>query len=97
MRLPWRRTPQPMTCEEVAAVLQTYLDDESDPISARRVAHHLEDCVRCGMEASTYRRIKDSIRRGEPDLDPDSVARLRAFGEQLAAGQIIIDTDPSVS
>ena len=85
MRLPWRRTPRPMSCHEVAAVLQAFLDDETDDVAARRVAHHLHDCVRCGMEAATYERIKHSVGRDRRPLDPSAVARLRRFGEQLAA------------
>ncbi len=77
-----------MSCAEVGAVLQAYLDDETDEVATRRVAHHLEDCLRCGMEVVTYRRIKESLGRCGPDLDPASIARLRAFGERLAAGQV---------
>lgn len=85
MRLPWRRTPRPMTCHEVAAVLQAFLDDETDEVAARRVADHLHDCVRCGMEAATYERIKQSVGRGRLPLDPSTIARLRRFGQQVAA------------
>ncbi len=86
MRLRWRRTPRPMSCHEVSLVLQAFLDDETDEVAASRVAHHLHDCVRCGMEAATYERIKQSVGRDRPALDPVTVARLRRFGEQLAAG-----------
>ncbi len=86
MRLRWRRTPRPMSCHEVQAVIQAFLDDETDEVAARRVADHLHDCVRCGMEAATYERIKQSVGRHRPALDPATVARLRRFGEQLAAG-----------
>jgi anti-sigma factor RsiW len=88
MRLPWRREPRPMSCEEVGTVLQAYLDDETDEVATRRVAHHLEDCLRCGMEVVTYRRIKASLSRRELELDPASLARLQAFGERLAAGKV---------
>ena len=86
MKLHWRRTPRPMSCHEVSLVLQAFLDDETDEVAASRVAHHLHDCVRCGMEAATYERIKQSVGRDRPALDPLTVARLRRFGEQLAAG-----------
>lgn len=86
MRLPWRRTPRPVTCHEVGLVLQAFLDDETDEVAALRVADHLRDCVRCGMEAATYERIKRSVGRDRPALDPDTVTRLRRFGERLAAG-----------
>ncbi len=86
VRWPWRR--RPISCHEVGAVIQAFLDDETDEVAARRVARHLHDCVRCGMEAATYERIKQSFGRSGPPLDPDSVARLRRFGEQLAAGEL---------
>jgi anti-sigma factor RsiW len=97
MRLPWRREPRPITCAEVGAVLQAYLDDEIDEIATRRVTHHLEDCLRCGMEVVTYRRIKESLGRRGPDLDPASMARLRAFGERLAAGDVADPGDAPAS
>jgi anti-sigma factor RsiW len=93
MRFPFRRRPRPMTCHEVAEVLQTYLDDETDEVAARRVAHHLEDCVRCGLEVVTYRHIKETIVRGAPELDTATVERLRAFGERVAAGHVTGDGD----
>lgn len=88
MRLPWRREPRPISCAEVKAVLQAYLDDETDELATRRVALHLEDCGRCGMEVVIHRHNKESLSRRGPDLDPASVARLRAFGARLAAGDI---------
>lgn len=88
MRLRWPWEKRPMSCHEVGEVIQAFLDDETDEVAARRVAQHLHDCVRCGMEAATYERIKQSVGRSGPPLDPQSVERLRAFGEQLAAGEL---------
>ncbi len=84
-------TRNQMSCHQVGKVLQTYLDDELDDDSARKVAAHLEDCRRCGLEAETYEALKASLRRGPSGLADDSVARLRQFGERLATG----DLDPS--
>jgi anti-sigma factor RsiW len=72
-----------MTCAEVARVLQAYLDGETDEVTARRVAAHLEDCRRCGLEIRTYREIKNALARRQK---PDAVARLRGFGESLLHG-----------
>ncbi|AYV26444.1 anti-sigma factor family protein [Streptomyces avidinii] len=80
----WARRPgeRRMNCIQVARVLQSYLDGESDEVTARRVAAHLEDCRRCGLEASVYREIHHALaRRAEPDSD--AVARLRQFGQSL--------------
>lgn len=71
-----------MNCLQVARLLQSYLDGETDEVTARRVAAHLEDCRRCGLEASAYEEIRGALsRRGRPDAQ--AVARLRAFGEAL--------------
>ncbi|MGK5448618.1 anti-sigma factor family protein [Streptomyces radiopugnans] len=71
-----------MNCLQVARVLQAYLDGETDEITARRVAAHLEDCRRCGLEASVYREIKSALARHEQP-DAGAVHRLRVFGEAL--------------
>ncbi len=54
-------TPSQMSCRQVGKVLQTYLDDELDDDTARKVAAHLEDCRRCGLEAETYEALKESL------------------------------------
>ncbi|WP_234353225.1 anti-sigma factor family protein [Streptomyces ardesiacus] len=67
---------------QVARVLQAYLDGEADEVTARRVAAHLEDCRRCGLEAETYQKIKSALsRRAVPE--PEAVERLRGFAEGL--------------
>jgi anti-sigma factor RsiW len=72
-------------CREVATYLHRYLDGEVDDRTRRRVAAHLEDCRRCGLEAETYRALKRALaRRGA--LPDDAVARLHSFAEQLLAG-----------
>lgn len=82
----WRRMrggKDEASCHEVARVLQSYVDGHVDELTARRVARHLEICRRCGLEAETYTRIKESLaRRG--GVDPEAVERLRAFGARLA-------------
>lgn len=81
----WRRRREERdeaSCHEVARVLQSFLDGQVDDLTARRVARHLESCRRCGLEAETYTRIKNTLaRRG--GVDPEAVERLRAFGAQL--------------
>lgn len=72
------------SCREVGHVLQTYLDGELDELAALRITRHLELCRRCGMEAETYAEIKGALgHRGTSTVDPDAVARLRAFGQRL--------------
>lgn len=71
-----------MTCMQVARVLQTCLDGEADEITAQRVAAHVEDCRRCGLETTVYQEIKNSLARQELP-DETAMARLRAFGATL--------------
>jgi anti-sigma factor RsiW len=78
-----------MSCRRVGEVLQAYLDGEVDDITSGRVAHHLEDCRRCGMELGVYTEIKTSLSRGGSTVDDAAVARLREFSQRLADG-----TDP---
>ncbi len=74
------------SCHEVGRRLQAYLDGELDERRMRRIAAHLEDCRRCGLESSTYTALKDSIRSGAP-VDPEPIERLREFGRRIAAGE----------
>ena len=81
-------TPSQMSCRQVGKVLQTYLDAELDNDTACKVAAHLEDCRRCGLEAETYEALKQSLCRGPAGSADEPVARLRDFGERLARGEI---------
>jgi len=78
------------TCREVGRILQTYLDGELDPGRVVKVTAHLEHCRRCGMEADTYERIKESLARvAQQGLirpeDQLSIERLRRFADNLRA------------
>jgi hypothetical protein len=74
-------------CAEVARWLQPYLDDEVDARTLRLVGAHLEVCRRCGLEAETYRALKEALaRRSDPPAEP--LARLRSFADHLAAGDV---------
>lgn len=75
------------SCMQVMRVLQSYLDGQTDEVTARRVANHLDACRRCGLEAATYREIKAALaRRPAATLGDDSIERLRQFGSALARG-----------
>ncbi len=85
------RPEAPATCAEVARTLQPFLDGEVDEHTRSLVARHLDDCRDCGLEAETYRSLKDSMRaRGTPP--PDALARLRDFAERITDGTL----DPGV-
>ena len=74
-----------MNCREVGKVLQAYLDGELEN-DTDKVAAHIEVCKRCGLESETYTKIKRALGNPEEDLDSETLARLREFGEGLISG-----------
>ena len=82
----WLRRRRPTAdCREVGKVLQSYLDGDVEPDFAAKIAMHLEACKDCGLEHETYSRIKSSLADRRPTVSDDVVARLRDFGDSLAA------------
>jgi hypothetical protein len=70
----------------VARVLQAHLDGElADPMS-RLVAHHLDLCLRCGLQADSWRWLKRSIAGLAPRDDPRQLSRVREFVDDLVKG-----------
>jgi anti-sigma factor RsiW len=87
MRLFRRHANTPMDCHQVGRLLQRYLDGELDELRTRRLAAHLEDCRRCGLEADTYEQIKVSLaQRRAHDRPLDALERLNDFAYQLVRG-----------
>ena len=70
-------------CREAMRELQTYLDGGLDEQAAPRIARHLADCRRCGLEARIYTEIKTSLARRDREAPDDAVARLREFAAHL--------------
>jgi RNA polymerase sigma-70 factor (ECF subfamily) len=81
-----RRTvvDRPFTCREVGKLLQRYFDGYADEHATAKVAEHLEDCRRCGLDSGIYREIKASLARQATALPETTLVRLRRFGQQLA-------------
>ena len=74
-------------CHQVAKVLQSYLDGETEPPTSSMVAAHLEVCRKCGLEASTYLAIKTAIaaspKTETTTVDSAAIDRLREFANAL--------------
>jgi predicted anti-sigma-YlaC factor YlaD len=86
----WSRLTGMATCREVGKMMQTYLDGELDGANADNVTAHLELCLRCGMEADTYGRIKQALAHVSADgmVHPEdqlAIERLRRFADALTA------------
>ncbi len=83
----WFRRHKPeVDCREVGRVLQSYLDDNVEAGFAGKIAAHLDECKKCGLESATYTQIKDSLGDTRPDVDDDAMSRLRSFGAKLTDG-----------
>ena len=74
----------PLSCRQVGRLLQAYLDHELPDTRAVLVADHLDDCRRCGLEASSYRWLKARLAGLAPGTDDCQLGRLRAFADALA-------------
>ena len=86
----WSRMTEMATCREVGRTMQTYLDGELDGTNAAEVTAHLEHCLRCGMEADTYGRIKEALAHVSADgqVHPEdqlAIERLRRFADTLTS------------
>jgi len=82
----WRGAIARMGCMRTMPNLQSYLDGNLDEVTARRVATHLEDCRRCGLEVTVYTEIKTALAEKRDSIDPDVLDRLQHFASQLASG-----------
>lgn len=71
-------------CAEALKNLDAYLDREiRDEALAQRISDHLDVCKDCGMEARTLAKLKASLRRLAPPVDPGTLDRLRSFARDL--------------
>ena len=80
----FRRPPGGLTCQQVEAVMQQYLDNELDPDMVPKVLEHLEACRDCGLEAELYSRIQSSLREHQEAPSDDSMTKIRALAQELA-------------
>jgi anti-sigma factor RsiW len=82
-----RPTPRhrwPLSCRGVGRLLQAYLDGELPDARAVLVADHLDACLRCGLEADSYRWLKAHLAGLAADADHQQLDRIRRFANRLA-------------
>jgi len=85
--------PEMARCMHTSRSCRPYLDGETDERTANRVAHHLEGCRRCGLQASNYQAIKQVLAGGGGTVDELALYRLRAFTHSLStAGKAETDS-----
>jgi anti-sigma factor RsiW len=81
----WFRRPRDLSCQQVAVLLQHYLDREVEDGTAQRVSVHLGGCEHCGIEYEVYQEIKQTlVRRTQPPVNPSVLVALRRFCDDLA-------------
>ena len=81
---PTPRHERPLSCRRVARLLQAYLDRELPDARAVLVADHLDACLRCGLEADSYRWLKAHLAGLATNPDPHQLDRIRRFADRLA-------------
>ncbi len=79
----FRRSSSRARCREVRKLIGGFIDGEVDQDLAAKIAEHLDDCRRCGLDAGVYTRVKQSLQARPPMVDDDAVARLREFGSDI--------------
>lgn len=84
----WRCCPpgNRLSCLKALPLLQSFIDGELDADAAARVARHLENCRRCGLEMAIYRELQDSLRK-QIHVPEAALARLDQFVHSLEGGQ----------
>jgi anti-sigma factor RsiW len=83
MRVPQQPLRSRLSCRQVGRLLQAYLDGELRDTRAVLVADHLDACLRCGLDAGTYRWLKAQLTGLAPSEDQRQLDRLRAFAQEL--------------
>ena len=80
---------QMIRCRWSARRIQRYLDaDPSAPLTPGEVAtleEHLAECERCSAVVAQHRGLRRALVNlaGRPDVDPDSIERVRTFLDTL--------------
>lgn len=84
MRLRWRRPKtSDYSCAQLAAALQTLLDEELPADEAAKAMGHLEGCRKCGLEAEAYQQIKSVLGGLREDPEATTLIRLRDYADSL--------------
>jgi len=83
-----------MRCEDVAAMLPGLVDGSA--VADRRVARHVESCLRCQAELVQYRKLlrvlhnlRTEVLTPAPGLLSDILTRIEAAGEQRAVRSML--------
>ena len=59
-----------MTCDDAALLIDDYVDDACDQVTAASMRHHLRGCAACGALAEDLRRIREASSTLGPVVPP---------------------------
>lgn len=82
--MPGRTRRGQLSCRAVGRALQAYIDDELADERGPLIANHLDACLRCGMDAASFRWLKARLAGLAPGPTDHELNRLRAFADGLA-------------
>lgn len=77
--------PNRLTCEEVFARLDDFLDRELSPEEMRLVEEHIETCAACASEHRFERQVVDSVREKLQRIELPAALR-QSILARLASG-----------
>ncbi len=77
--------PNRLTCEEVFARLDDFLDRELSPEEMRLVEEHIETCAACASEHRFERQVVDSVRAKLQRIELPAAVR-QSILARLASG-----------
>lgn len=78
--------PNRLTCEEVFARLDDFLDRELSPEEMRLVEEHIETCAACASEHRFERQVVDSVRDKLQRIELPAALR-QSILARLASGE----------
>ena len=76
-----------MNCNECAAWLHAYLDNELDTTTAGRVRAHLDDCAGCKTRLADLETLHTGVQKGLPYREAPAALRQRVLSQIHALGR----------
>ena len=67
------------------AILPLRSKPTPEPKHSAQALDFITNCRKCGLDLDTYQQIKDSLAAKLPEVDPEAIARLRQFGNELSS------------
>lgn len=75
-----------LTCKELLAELNAYLDDDTTPESRAELQRHVNECPNCWVVVDTTKKTLQVYKGMEPQAVPDAVSKrlMAALARKMA-------------